>query len=75
MPVPADIYQSYMRGWTCGAKSTALDERFTKHESSLIRQSYEVGWEAGVQARGAASKHATLLSGYMPSILRDEDKS
>ena len=74
MSTNADHFQSYMKGWTAGARCGAIDPVFEKHEDRNIRDHYMLGYGDGKNARKRAGIKATRLSGYMPSILRLADE-
>lgn len=70
MASPGELYQSYMRGWRDGATAKAKRREFIEHAKPEFRTTYEEGYEAGMNARGEAGKHASKTFGYTPSILR-----
>lgn len=69
--IPADLFHTYMRGWTAGAAVRPTDLKFMEHDEPRIRETYEEGYASGIQSRSAANEVAQKLSGYVPSILRD----
>ena len=72
MTTPSDLYYSYLRGWTCGARGTVLDQRFIEHDDNAIRKAYRDGWHKGVHDKGEAATFAQGMFGYQPTILRGE---
>jgi hypothetical protein len=66
---PADMFHCYRRGWTDGAKATAMA---TQHSNPELRDAYEAGYHDGYKARCAASTKASIMYGYFPSPLRTE---
>ena len=68
----ANLYNTYMRGWTHGAYMAHLpDPRFTEHEDEKYRSLYMLAYESGQLARSAANKRAMDLTGFEPNILRE----
>jgi len=70
MSTNADIFHSYMKGWTAGAKCGAIDPVFENHEDEGIRDHYMLGYTDGRNARKKAGVKASKISGYVPSVLR-----
>jgi hypothetical protein len=67
-------FESYRRGWKCGARSGYRDKRFDDHERADLREAYSAGYERGHAALlYAMADRATMLD-YDPlmSILRGE---
>jgi len=54
MSTNADIFHSYMKGWTAGAKCGAIDPVFENHEDEGIRDHYMLGYTDGRNARKKA---------------------
>ena len=66
----ADKYRTYMLGWRHGATGRAfMMERDNPHP---LTATYHEAYLDGVTAAERASHEATKLTGYVPSILREE---
>lgn len=66
------LWMVYMRGWSHGATSRALDPACTQHDDPEIRRAYDHAYEHGRDARRVAAAHASRFYGYTPSPFRGE---
>lgn len=74
-PIAGDVdranrHAAYCLGWRHGATGRALDESASKHSDQGISSAYNVAYRVGGKAFTEASRGASLLFGYTPSILR-----
>lgn len=67
-----DLWLVYRRGWTDGAKATAMDTKSSEHEDPQCRSAYADGYKDGYDARCLYSASACMKYGYIPSPLRTE---
>lgn len=70
----SERYQSWLKGWRDGAVGTVKARVFLEHRRTDLRDAYEVGYAAGLAARGDASAQASTYSGHQPSILRGSEE-
>jgi len=67
---PHDSYLAYIRGWSHGAASRAMDDAFVIHQHSDIREAYNKGFTDGHAARVKAANAYCKSINYAPSVLR-----
>lgn len=63
-------YHAHMTGWRDGARALPKRTTFAGHKLEAI---YAQGYDEACRDRAEASRRATKLYGYEPSILRDTD--
>ena len=71
MPLPGDLYQSYLKGFTDGASAKRKRPEFINHNEDTIVSTYDMGYRDGALRRDDARRKASHISGYKPSILRE----
>jgi hypothetical protein len=69
-PNKANLFHSYRKGWTAGARIGPLDPKFTEHDNADIKAEYERGYKDGRIANRDALQAASDRTGYKPSVLR-----
>lgn len=66
------LWNSYLRGWSTGARVGALDPKLASVSDAELRSAYGAGYDDGLAAHNAAAQAAALRYGYDRAILPQE---
>ena len=70
-----ELWSSYMQGWKDGAVMRPVRNEFSLHKTRPdIATKYQLGYFHGKEARKSAGRGASILFGYYPIPLREEEE-